>query len=160
MTCLKHDTIDNSKLYETWKHQIRTMVDSFPCLKMVKLTIKTGVLRPDLVDIWQPLTCLKSLQQLWIHSSSRIDIVSVLSVIGSQLIDVNLMFSNQKVPNGESLDLSSIGLINVVPHFCPGVKKVFFGHWQSSNGSIPHSLSDDDAYFDGQVSFFKKNLFG
>ena len=69
MTCLKHDTIDNSKLYETWKHQIRTMVDSFPCLKMVKLTIKTGVLRPDLVDIWQPLTCLKNLQELWVHSS-------------------------------------------------------------------------------------------
>ena len=85
------------------------MVDSFPCLKMIKLTIKTGVLRPDLVDIWQPLTTLKNLQELWIHSSSRIDIVSVLSVIGSQLFDVNLMFSNQKVPNGESLDLSSIG---------------------------------------------------
>ena len=88
------------------------MVDSFPCLKMIKLTIKTGVLRPDLVDIWQPLTCLKNLQELWIHSSSRIDIVSVLSVIGSQLFDVNLMFSNQKVPNGESLDLSSIGKLN------------------------------------------------
>ena len=69
MTCLKHDTIDNSKLYETWKHQIKTMVESFPCLKMVKLTIKTGVLRPDLVDIWQPLTCLKNLQELWVHSS-------------------------------------------------------------------------------------------
>ena len=69
MTCLKHDTIENSKLYETWKYQIRTMVESFPCLKMVKLTIKTGVLRPDLVDIWQPLTCLKNLQELWVHSS-------------------------------------------------------------------------------------------
>jgi hypothetical protein len=75
-------------------------------------------------------------------------------VIGSQLLDVNLMFSNQKVPNGESLDLSSIGLINVVPHFCPGVRKVFFGHWQSSNGSIPHSLCDEDAYFDAKVSCF------
>ena len=64
------------------------------------------------------------------------------------------MFSNQKVPNGESLDLSSIGLINVVPHFCPGVRKVFFGHWQSSNGSIPHSLCDEDAYFDAKVSYF------
>jgi len=158
MTCLKHDTIDNSKLYETWKHQIRTMVDSFPCLKMVKLTIKTGVLRPDLVDIWQPLTCLKNLQELWVHSSSRIDIVSVLSVIGSQLLDVNLMFSNQKVPNGESLDLSSIGLINVVPHFCPGVRKVFFGHWQSSNGSIPHSLCDEDAYFDAKLEGYQDLL--
>ena len=69
MTCLKHDTIENSKLYETWKYQIKTMVESFPCLKMVKLTIKTGVLRPDLVDIWQPLTCLKNLQELWVHSS-------------------------------------------------------------------------------------------
>jgi hypothetical protein len=78
-------------------------------------------------------------------------------VIGSQLLDVNLMFSNQKVPNGESLDLSSIGLINVVPHFCPGVRKVFFGHWQSSNGSIPHSLCDEDAYFDAKVSCFAKN---
>ena len=75
-------------------------------------------------------------------------------MIGSQLLDVNLMFSNQKVPNGESLDLSSIGLINVVPHFCPGVRKVFFGHWQSSNGSIPHSLCDEDAYFDAKVSYF------
>ena len=102
----------SSKLYESWKQQIKTMVDSFPCLKMIKLTIKTGVLRPDLVDIWQPLTTLKNLQELWIHSSSRIDIVSVLSVIGSQLFDVNLMFSNQKVPNGESLDLSSIGKLN------------------------------------------------
>ena len=78
-------------------------------------------------------------------------------MIGSQLLDVNLMFSNQKVPNGESLDLSSIGLINVVPHFCPGVRKVFFGHWQSSNGSIPHSLCDEDAYFDAKVSCFAKN---
>ena len=154
MTCLKHDIIDNSKLYESWKAQIKTMVDSFPCLRMIKLTIKTGVLRPDLVDIWQPLTCLKNLQELWIHSSSRIDIVSVLSVIGSQLLDVNLMFSNQKVPNGESLDLSSIGLINVVPHFCPGVRKVFFGHWQSSNGSIPHSLCDESAFYDESVSLF------
>ena len=76
-------------------------------------------------------------------------------MIGSQLLDVNLMFSNQKVPNGESLDLSSIGLINVVPHFCPGVRKVFFGHWQSSNGSIPHSLCDESAFYDESVSFYR-----
>ena len=151
-TSLKNDLFDNSLLYDNWKGQIKTLIEAFPALKMLKLTIKPGILAEDSVDIWQPLTLLKNLNELWIHSSSRIDIVSVLKVIGTQLAEVNLMFSNQKVPDTESLDLSSIGLINVVPYFCPNAKKVFFGHWQSSNGSIPHSLCDEDTYFDGQVN--------
>lgn len=157
-TCLAADVVQSEHLYGCWRHQIRTLVASFPDLRMLKITIKTGILSLDSVDIWQPLTCLKNLQEIWIHSSSRIDIVSLLSVIGSQLSEVNLMFSNQRVPTGESLDLSALGLINVVPYFCPAIKKVFYGHWQSSNGSIPHSLCDDDDYFDHQVLNISYNI--
>ena len=147
-TVLKDDLVPLEETEANWKRQISTIVKSFPNLKMMKITIKPGILAFDSCDIWQPLTLLKSLENLWIFSSSRIDIVSLLSVIGSQLSEVNLMFSNQKIPCSESAD----GLVNVLPFYCPSVIKVFFGHWQSAQGSIPHSLCDEDKFFDNDFN--------
>merc|ERR1712016_443302 len=50
---------------------------------------------------------------------------------------------------------SSIGLINIVPHFCPNLSKVCYGHWQGTSGSIPHSLCDEERYFDGKLKGYQ-----
>ncbi len=53
------------------------------------------------------------------------------------------------------MDLSSIGLINIVPHFCPNLSKVCYGHWQGTSGSIPHSLCDEERYFDSKLNGYQ-----
>ena len=42
-----------------------------------------------------------------------------------------------------------------MPHFCPKLLKVCYGHWQGTNGSIPHSLCDEERYFDCKLNGYK-----
>ena len=155
LTDLKKDLdSSSSNLLQVWKDQIQTIAKSCPHLKLLKINIKSNVLNFE-YDLWQPLSTLKYLKILWIHSSSRNDIVSLLKVIGKNLAEVNLRFSNQRVPLGDEMDLSSIGLINIVPHFCPNLSKVCYGHWQGTSGSIPHSLCDEERYFDSKLNGYQ-----
>ena len=149
---LSKDIASLHHLYSIWKQQIKDLVTAFPMLTLLKVTIKMGVLTPELVDLWQPLTGLKYFQDLWIYSSSRIDIVSILSVVGSQLSKVRLMFTDKKMPSGEFGSLSSTGLMNVVSYYCPDLTSVYFGQWLGGcpNGKIPLSLSDEDNYVDNE----------
>ena len=116
LTDLKKDLdSSSSNLLEVWKQQIQTISQSCPHLKLLKINIKSGVLNFE-HELWQPLATLKYLRILWIHSSSRNDIVSLLKVIGQNLEEVNLRFSNQRVPIGKSLILIEKCQFGILEH--------------------------------------------
>ena len=140
---LSHELIrpqDIDSLYQTWKEQISVIVKTCPYLKKIKLTIKSGILYSDSTEIWEPFLNLKYLEELQIHCSCKSSIMSLLKVIGSKLKVLKLYFS--PIHNlSEENPISS--LINVVPHFCPRLQKVFFGYLQTN---VPHGITREEKY--------------
>ena len=66
--------------------------------------------------------------------------MSLIKVIGSKLTHLKLYFNPaQNISEENPISL----LINVVPHYCPKLQKVFFGYLQSS---APHGINRQDKY--------------
>ena len=131
---------DLDGLYQSWKKQIEIVVKTCPYLRKIKLSIKNGVLSSDSTDIWEPLLNLKYLEELQIHCSCKASIMSLLKVIGSKITHLRLYF--QPITNlSEENPISS--LVNIVPHYCPKLQKVFFGYLQTN---VPHGITREDKY--------------
>jgi hypothetical protein len=142
---------DVDELKESWRSQILSIVESFPNLRMLKITITPSILynEDSTTSIWEPLASgLKNLEEMWIHSSCWTDIVTLLSVVGSKLKIVNLMFNAPRFDGSKMFDdQTNIEFINTVPYLCPSLTKVFFGYI-----SKPHNLCNNDTYMDHEVS--------